>query len=178
MQSTNPIHNISIIKISIADVEQLQTISRQTFFETFAEYNTTENMQQYLTDVFSVDRLTEELSNSCSEFYLACINKQAIGYLKVNWRHAQTELKDPHAFEIERIYVLKYFLGKQVGKALYNKALQLAKERKSTYLWLGVWENNERAINFYKKNGLIEFDKHIFVLGEDKQTDILMKLEL
>ena len=87
-------------------------------------------------------------------------------------------LKDEKAFEIERIYVLKEFLGKQVGQALYNKALQLAKDRKATYLWLGVWENNARALAFYKKNELVEFDKHIFVLGEDKQTDILMKLNL
>ena len=171
-------HNISIIKISTADVEQLQTISRDTFFETFAQYNTAENMQQYLKDVFSVEKLSEELSNPCSEFYLACINKQAIGYLKVNYGQAQTELKDPHAFEIERIYILQEFQGKQAGQLLFAKALQLAKERKATYLWLGVWEKNDKAINFYKKNGMIEFDSHAFMLGDDKQTDILMKLPL
>ena len=135
-------------------------------------------MQQYLEETFNTEKLTKELSNPHSEFYLANINKQVAGYLKINYGQAQTELKDEHAFEIERIYVLKEFLGKQVGQTLYNQALQLAKERKVTYLWLGVWENNARAISFYKKNGLTEFDKHIFVLGEDKQTDILMKLEL
>jgi len=54
----------------------------------------------------------------------------------------------------------------------------LAKLTKADYIWLGVWEENPRAINFYKKNGFVEFDKHIFTLGDDEQTDIMMKLQL
>jgi len=46
------------------------------------------------------------------------------------------------------------------------------------YIWLGVWEKNQKAIDFYEKNGFVPFDKHIFVLGDDKQTDIMMKMEL
>jgi len=65
-----------------------------------------------------------------------------------------------------------------VGQVLYEKAIQLAKERKAPYVWLGVWEENPRAIQFYKKNGFVEFDKHLFVLGEDEQTDLMMKLVL
>jgi ribosomal protein S18 acetylase RimI-like enzyme len=42
-------------------------------------------------------------------------------------------------------------------------------------VWLGVWEKNLRAISFYEKNGFIAFDQHIFQLGDDRQTDIMMK---
>ncbi|PZQ78157.1 MAG: GNAT family N-acetyltransferase, partial [Flavobacterium johnsoniae] len=76
------------------------------------------------------------------------------------------------------IYVLKEFHGKKVGQLLYEKAIQIAKETKSDYVWLGVWEENHRALAFYKKNGFVEFDKHIFRLGNDEQTDIMMKLQL
>ena len=171
-------HTLFILKATHVDLLTLQSIGKQTFFETFADTNTPEDMQKYLNATFDTVKLSNELTNPHSEFYLAYINKEVAGYLKVNYLQAQTELKDEKAFEIERIYVLKEFLGKQVGQALYNKALQLAKDRKATYLWLGVWENNARALAFYKKNELVEFDKHIFVLGEDKQTDILMKLNL
>ena len=61
---------------------------------------------------------------------------------------------------------------------MYNKALQIAQEKNVGYLWLGVWEENHRALAFYKKNGFVEFDKHIFKLGNDPQTDIMMKLTL
>jgi len=73
---------------------------------------------------------------------------------------------------------LKDFHGQGVGQLLHNKAVEIAKLKKVDYVWLGVWEENPRAINFYKKNGFVEFDKHIFTLGQDKQTDILMKLML
>ena len=82
------------------------------------------------------------------------------------------------AYKIERIYVLKEFHGKKVGQILYDTAFEMAKQRCADYLWLGVWEENPRAINFYKKNGFVEFDKHIFKLGNDEQTDIMMKLQL
>jgi ribosomal protein S18 acetylase RimI-like enzyme len=87
-------------------------------------------------------------------------------------------LKDKTALEIERIYVLKDFHGKSVGQMLYKKALEIAQMKKVSYVWLGVWEENPRAISFYKKNGFVEFDKHIFKLGDDEQTDIMMKLIL
>ena len=56
--------------------------------------------------------------------------------------------------------------------------MQIARQKNADYVWLGVWEENPRAINFYKKNGFVEFNKHVFKLGNDEQTDIMMKLKL
>jgi ribosomal protein S18 acetylase RimI-like enzyme len=170
--------NIEVNKIGLAEIEELQIIGRQTFFETFADGNSVENMQKYLEEGFTIDKLTAELTNSNSEFYFVKLDNRVIGYLKVNCGQAQTELNDNKALEIERIYVLKEFHGKKVGQVLYNKALDIAKKTNADYLWLGVWEENPRAISFYKKNGFVEFDKHIFKLGDDEQTDIMMKLKI
>jgi hypothetical protein len=160
------------------DLLTLQRIGKTTFSETFAEANTKENMQKYLEEGFSIEKLTEELSNPDSQFYFAELNNKTIGYLKLNIGSSQTELKDSKALEIERIYVLKEFQGKKVGQMLYDKAIQIAMNANVEYVWLGVWEENPRAIDFYKKNGFIEFDKHAFRLGDDEQTDLMMKLEL
>lgn len=170
--------NISIIKITTEGVKALQSISRQTFYETFAESNSEKNMRHYLEDNLSIEKLTSELSNKNSEFYFSTDNNDVIGYLKLNFGASQTELKEEQSVEIERIYVLNAYHGKKVGQLLYDKAIEVAKERKALYVWLGVWEENARAISFYKKNGFMEFDKHIFRLGDDEQTDIMMRLEL
>ncbi len=171
-------NNIEITKIDLNDLKQLQSIGKQTFFETFAESNTAENMQQYLAEGFTDDKLSLELNNPNSEFYFAKLNEKVVGYLKINFGLAQTELKENIGLEIERIYVLKEFHGKNVGQILYDIAFETAKQINAEYLWLGVWEHNPRAISFYKKNGFVEFDKHIFKLGDDEQTDIMMKLKL
>lgn len=167
--------DIQLKRVTLNDIDQLQKIGRQTFFETFAESNTEENMKEYLEKSFSTEKLNSELNNPNSEFYFALEEDTVIGYLKLNFGASQTELKDAKALEIERIYVLKEFHGKKVGQLLYEKAIQIAKETKSDYVWLGVWEENHRALAFYKKNGFVEFDKHIFRLGNDEQTDIMMK---
>ncbi len=169
---------IVITKATINDLDQLQKIGRQTFFETFSTGNTEENMTKYLNEGFSIDKLTTELNDKNAEFYFATLNDNIIGYLKLNIGQSQTELQDDKGLEIERIYVLKDFHGKSVGQLLYVKAIQIARQKNADYIWLGVWEENPRAINFYKKNGFVEFDKHIFKLGNDEQTDILMKLKL
>lgn len=169
---------IELVQVMPQDIVQLQDIGRQTFYETFAASNSEENMQQYLEEGFATAKLSAELQDPNTVFYFAKQNSDVVGYLKVNFGHSQTELKDESAVEIERIYVLKEFHGKKVGQLLYDKAIEVAHEKNARYVWLGVWEENPRAIQFYKKNGFIEFDKHIFKLGDDEQTDIMMKREL
>lgn len=167
-----------ITKVKPADIHQLLEISRQTFYETFSAANTEENMRKYLDKDLSVEKLSAELNNENSAFYFALFHNQVIGYLKLNTGQAQTDLKDKKALEIERIYVLKEFHGKAVGQLLYEKAIQVARQINAGYVWLGVWEENHRAISFYKKNGFVSFSTHVFMLGNDAQTDIMMKLSI
>lgn len=170
--------NIETRKVTLGDIELLQQIAKQTFSETFSAGNTEENMVKYLEEGFSLFKLKAEMSDAYSQFYFAVTCGDIIGYLKLNTGNAQTELKDTKAVEIERIYVLQTYHGKRVGQLLYEKAMEISQEVNAEYVWLAVWEENPRAISFYKKNGFIEFDKHIFKLGDDEQTDIMMKKSL
>lgn len=169
---------IILRKIDEKDVKSLQEIAKQTFFDTFSPHNTAENMEKYLNEGFTTEKLTSEIQNENSQFYFALSDNEVIGYLKVNSGDAQTELQDENSLEIERIYVSKDFHGKKVGQILYDKALEIAKNKNLKYVWLGVWEENHRAVQFYKKNGFVEFDQHIFLFGDEEQTDIMMKKEL
>ena len=171
-------NSIAIKKIGLEQLVPLQEIGRKTFYDTFFESDSEESMNAYLASSFSSEKLTAELENPNSEFYFATQNEVVIGYLKVNFGTAQTELQDTNSVEIERIYVLQDYHGKQVGQLLFEKAMAIAKSNYCDYIWLGVWEENHRALQFYTKNGFVAFDKHIFVLGEEEQTDIMMKLVL
>ncbi|PBJ15996.1 GNAT family N-acetyltransferase [Flavobacterium sp. ACN6] len=168
-------NTLKIKKASINDITVLQAIGRQTFSETFADVNSEENMIKYLNESFASEKLSLELSNSNSHFYLAELDDKVIGYLKLNTGDAQTEKQENNALEIERIYVAKEFHGKKIAQALYAQAMQTASEVNASYIWLGVWEKNFRAVSFYTKNGFVQFNTHIFKLGNDEQTDLLMK---
>lgn len=169
---------ITIKKAASSDVEQLRIVGSQAFVEAFSAHNTEENMRQYLAERFSPQQLAAELENPHSEFYFACQGETTLGYLKLNFGPAQTDLHDAQSLEIERIYVLEAYHGQKVGQILFDKALAVAKEHNLQYLWLAVWEENKKAIRFYEKNGMVAFSTHIFKLGDDLQTDIMMKLSV
>jgi ribosomal protein S18 acetylase RimI-like enzyme len=160
------------------EINELQIISKKTFVEAFSNQNTEKNMRRYLEENLSINQLTTELLNSESSFYFARMDEKIIGYLKINFGFAQTDFIEDDFIEIERVYVLEEFHGKEVGKKLLDKAIEISRENNAKSIWLGVWEKNYKAIRFYLKNGFVEFGQHNFILGDDIQTDILMKLQL
>jgi N-acetylglutamate synthase-like GNAT family acetyltransferase len=107
--------DFEIRKATLSDLERLQQIGRQTFYETFAAVNSEVNMLKYLEESFSLQKLTDELYDPQATFYLAMYDQEVIGYLKLNLGSSQTALQDPEALEIERIYVCSIYQGKKVG---------------------------------------------------------------
>ncbi|MGS0747401.1 GNAT family N-acetyltransferase [Halpernia sp. GG3] len=170
--------NLEFIKVLESDLEKLQKISVKTFSDTFSPTNSKENLDIYIQENMSLKNLKEEYKNENSSFYFAKLNNELVGYIKLNFKTAQTEKFDDAATEIHRIYVLKEFQGKKVGSFLLKNTIEIANEKISNFIWLGVWEKNYNAIGFYEKQGFITFEKHDFKLGNDSQTDLIMKLVL
>jgi ribosomal protein S18 acetylase RimI-like enzyme len=166
---------VTIQKAGIADAEILLSYSKKTFYEFFAHLNDPANMEAYSSIAFTQQKITSELSNPDSEFYFAVFEDNIIGYIKLNFNDEQTEFKDKNALEVERIYVSGEHHGKKIGKHLLNFAINTAINKNLDYIWLGVWEYNHNAIGFYEHNGFEVFSSHDFLLGDDKQTDLLMK---
>ncbi len=161
------------------DAAQLSKIGALTFEETFAAENTKEDMEKYLQEDFNLEKVSSELADKNSVFMLAQIKNgdslSTAGYMKVNFAPAQTEKGYDNSLEIQRIYVAKAHKGKGIGSRFMESALEIARESKVKYVWLGVWEKNFKAIKFYQDKGFVRFGEHTFVLGNDRQTDYLMK---
>ena len=170
--------NIKIKKINSKDIKILQEISIETFTDTFGEQNSSENLKNYLEKAFNSKKLLSEIANPFSDFYLIYFDKEPAGYLKLNDGEAQSEKMDEEALEIERIYIRKKFQRNGLGKFLLNKAIDIAKNQDKKIIWLGVWENNKNAIEFYKKSGFIQSGQHSFYMGSEKQVDFIMKKKL
>ena len=165
-------------KCTMEDFDVLHELSISTYYETFAHLNTSEDMQSYLDEAFGINKLCGELNNTDSDFFFLYFNDTLAGYLKLNEAPSQTDINDSSALEIERIYVAIEFQGEGLGRYLMEQAIVIAIERKKKYVWLGVWEKNEKAIQFYKKSGFYEISTHTFVMGEDVQTDYVMRKDL
>ena len=160
------------------DLAVLQELSCITFSDTFGHMNTPANMKAYLEKAFNAWKLYEELSNSSSAFYFLYADERLAGYMKLNEYEAQTDIYDPQSLEIERIYLLKEFQGKGLGSFLIKNATDIAVNRNKSYIWLGVWEKNHKAIMFYQKHGFYIAGTHSFFLGDEEQTDYIMRKDL
>jgi ribosomal protein S18 acetylase RimI-like enzyme len=170
--------NIRFRTCEAADLDTLRTIAYRTYDEAFRHMNTPANMDAYLDATFARAKLEEELRNPASTFLFMYSDEKLAGYLKLNEGGAQTDLGDPDGLEVERIYVLRDFQGLGMGRALIEKALELARRKKKSHVWLGVWEKNENAIAFYKRMGFRKTGTHPFVMGTDRQTDHVMRREV
>jgi GNAT superfamily N-acetyltransferase len=158
-----------------SDTKIIAEISRGTFYETFSAQNTKENMEMHMAQYYSLEKINAELNDPANIFLLAYADNRLAGYAKMN-EHVKEEskaLKNP--IEIERIYSVKEMIGKGVGKELIKKCLEIALEKSKEEIWLGVWEHNHLAIDFYTRWGFEKFGEHNFPVGLDPQTDWLMK---
>src|SRR5690606_27017740 len=101
--------NIQLIQCTTENLDALQKISRDTFYETFHEQNSEESMTAYLNIAFSDEKLTAELENKYSQFKLLYVDEELAGYIKVNIEEAQSDQLGSDTLEVERIYILSRF---------------------------------------------------------------------
>jgi len=160
------------------DAALIADLSRQTFYESYHLQNTKEDMDKFLGEVFTKENLMAEVGAGGNTFFIAFNGDEALGYVRLRESKIHTALGDANAIEIPRIYALQSAIGKGVGKQLMLAAINFAKLLNKQVIWLGVWENNQRAIDFYTKFGFEKFGEDEFVLGNDIQTDWLLKKEI
>lgn len=157
------------------DAVLIADISHQTFYDSFADDNSEADMEKFLGEQFTKGKLMLEVGAPENTFLLASDANGIAGYVKLRDSKKPALLKDYDSLEIARLYALKNKIGYGVGKALMQASIELAKERNKELVWLGVWEKNQRAIDFYLKWGFEKFDETDFLLGDDVQRDWLMK---
>jgi ribosomal protein S18 acetylase RimI-like enzyme len=169
------------IRIRLAEKEDaalIADISRRTFYDSFAPNNTREDMDHFLNTQFTTESLIAEVGVPGNIFLLAYLDNELAGYARMQEISAPQELGGAPAIEIVRIYAEQATIGKGVGKALMARCLEIGREKEKEWAWLGVWEHNRRAIDFYTKWGFEKFGEHIFEVGHDPQTDWWMKKKL
>lgn len=168
---------ISIRQARPDDAQPLTDLAYTTFWDAFAHHpkNAPEDLNHYMRQAFSLEQITAELADERSIFLIAEIESKAAGYAKLMIESTEEGITATRPIELSRLYAHQEFLGKGVGQNLMDACFEYAKMNGHDVMWLGVWEYNPRALAFYKKNGFREVGKHVFQLGEDAQTDLLMQ---
>ena len=157
------------------DAEPLAALAEQTFRDTFADDNSTDDMDAYVRDSFSLDRVRDELADGVNTFLLAVMDGEARpdGYAKLRNGTADPSVTGPDPIELQRLYADRSAKGQGVGAALMRASFDAARSAGRRTLWLGVWERNARAISFYERWQFETVGEHVFRLGSDHQMDLI-----
>jgi diamine N-acetyltransferase len=161
-----------------SDDQALCALMEKTFVDTYASFNTPENMHLHISTYFALPQVQNELQDEDAEYLVIEKKEELIGFAKLVKNHSVKGLEDKKTVEIARIYVAKAYHGQQLGAQLMQTCLQRAKDFGAETVWLGVWEHNPKALRFYEKMGFQRFGEHVFTLGTEVQNDFLMKKEL
>ncbi len=164
---------------SLVDAAAVAEIGRITFYETWRDVNTEEDMQLYMNEAFDEKKIYKDLADTSGNlFLLALEDAHTIGYAKMRRDRTYEDFKGEKAIEIERIYVKEEYQKKKIGKLLMDRCIELAKGEDNHWLWLGVNNENKKAMNFYVSYGFEIFGTKKFKLGAAEDEDFLMKLNL
>ncbi len=167
--------NVVIRYGKAADAALLAELGASTFSDTFAADNTPENMAVYLASAFTPTQQAAEIADSQCLFQIAEQAGVALGYAMLRCENVLDGISRDKPIELVRLYVSREALGSGVGSRLMQSCISEAKQRGYKTLWLGVWEHNHRARAFYRIWNFQEVGTHVFQLGDDPQTDILMQ---
>ena len=169
-----PTWPIAIRQATPADAALFTSIARSSFVDTFAKDNTPDDMAKYCADAFDEVIQRQELADVRNIVLVAERSGDVVGYAMLRTGNAPDCVVDRDAIEIARLYSVARVIGTGVGAALMQRCLEIAAERGHRSIWLGVWEQNPRAIAFYERWGFVDVGSKSFVLGADHQTDRVM----
>jgi ribosomal protein S18 acetylase RimI-like enzyme len=161
------------------DAGFIALLARITFTETFGHFFRDEqDLLDYYDATFSVDKIENSISKPNNVYWIAFVNRLAVGYAKLKLNSESEFIANKYVCQLQKIYVLKDFLSMKIGFELQNLLLKKAKEKGFSKIWLSVLNSNERAINFYIKNGFLEIGNHDFQIGKENFEFIAMSKQL
>lgn len=156
------------------DAENLAQVARMTFADTFAESNTKEDMELHCRNSYGKEIQKAEILDGTKITIVCELDGKIIAYSQMNLNVGFDSKPLQSSCEIQRFYVTKEWHGKGIAQKMMQFCLDTARAKSMKSVWLGVWEKNPRAIKFYQKFGFVEKSEHVFLLGSDRQRDIIM----
>jgi diamine N-acetyltransferase len=160
------------------DYQLLADLGRRAFYEAFGDNSAPEDMQAYLDLSFNPERIKIQLSDPSCTYFIGSYSGEPVGYAKIVKDYCPPQLNDTTCVQLERIYALKAYIGKKVGKTLMEECMNFAKQNNYKHMWLGVWQENHKAIEFYKRWGFKVIGIKQFVIGKEVNDDYVMAAEI
>ncbi|MGC4101113.1 GNAT family N-acetyltransferase [Ferruginibacter sp.] len=142
-----------IQKASLNDAAVLSPLAIQTFLQSHGHSAPQADINSYIAEKYTEEKMQEELNESANIYHILYYNQTPAGFSKIIYDHPFTGSTANNICKLERIYILNTYFEHKLGQPLLQYNINLAKQQQQAGMWLYVWKENNRAVNFYGKNG-------------------------
>ncbi len=157
---------IHIVKATINDCNLLTRTSKQCFLESHGNSASKEDIESFTTKNYSEKAFNNELQNLEHKYHIIYVDNEVVGYSKIVLDAPNENIQEQHVTKLDRLYLLKAFYGQNLGRELLEFNIELSKIKLQKGVWLAVWVENFRAINFYEKMGFKIVGEYNFKISE------------
>lgn len=163
--------DITICRGRAADAAELAEFAARTFEETYSAENKPEDMRAHADENFSPSHQAAELADPAMITILSRSSGELVAYAQIRRSTPPSCVTHAVPIELHRLYVDRRAHGSGLAAKLVQAIHQAAYEFEGRHIWLSVWEQNARAISFYKKVDFVDVGSTFFMVGPDKQVD-------
>ena len=156
---------ITINRATVNDADLLAQIGKKSFIESHGISAPKADMDTYVSLKLNVLTFTEELLDSKNHFFIIRYHTTPAGYSKIIFNHPHDSIKLKNVCKLERMYVLQEFHNVTLGLELFNFNRKASVQNRQGGMWLYVWTENLKALNFYKKAGFEIIATHNFEIS-------------
>lgn len=161
---------ITIRKATVSDYDLIAELGATTFIQAYQEKVSRDDLNTFVSNTFNKDLLIEELSNSNIHYYLQYFNNKIAGYTKIVLNVPNANISAKNITKLDRLYLLKKYYGQQLGASLFTHICNVTKKLAQQGIWLYVWDENQRAVDFYSKNNFKIVGHHDFKVSETRSN--------
>jgi ribosomal protein S18 acetylase RimI-like enzyme len=160
------------------DASALVVLASNAFRDTYRGLDDPKDIEDYIASSLTLSYFRSHIDNPVSRTFVVERTGELIGYAIVTRSPPPPCVTDVSAVELARLYLRNDVKGLGLGAELMRKAFSAARQFKATSMWLGVYDKNTRAREFYKRWGFVDVGTKDFLFGGKLYPDPVMACAL
>ncbi|MBC7830133.1 MAG: GNAT family N-acetyltransferase [Chitinophagaceae bacterium] len=155
-----------IVKADEGDFQLLADIGKRSYIESHGSSAAAQDINMYVAEKYNNEEVKKELADHENIYHIISYDKKPAGYSKIIFDSPYSNIQFKDVTKLERLYLLKEFYSLKLGFELLEFNIELSKQNNQSGMWLFVWKENHRAVNFYKKYGFEIIGSYDFPITE------------
>ncbi len=161
-----------------SDASRLAVLKQQVWISTYATGGISDVFAKYVQSEYSLAKVSEALADNEILILLACDNGCLVGCAELRLVLERPADSVAAGYEITTLYILENFQGQGIGKQLLSECIRQVKMLGGSNVWLTVYYNNPKAIEFYRRQRFSYVGDADFILKGERHKNYIMQKEM